>query len=117
MSNVLVIDALAAATPPNHSTVTVLGSRFLTYSDPFAFEFVAFEKVPKSAITVHSSPRNVQGRAYVLRYHPQRLCGAGNMYSFPQLPSKWAPLLEQRKCGLPLFEAEKNINQWAKSLA
>ena len=30
-------------------------------SDPFAFEFVAFEKVPKSAITVHSSPRNVQG--------------------------------------------------------
>ena len=30
VSNVLVIDALAAATPPNHSTVTVLGSRFLT---------------------------------------------------------------------------------------
>ena len=113
VSNVLVIDALAAAAPPNHSTaVTVLrrkpiqDSRLDLTRARFAFEFVTFGKVPKSAIIDYRlslTSKSTHGPS-TRRYHPQRLCGAGNMYTFySNRPGD--PRTE--KCGLPLFERRK----------
>ena len=101
------------AAPPNHSTaVTVLrrkpiqGSRLDLTRARFAFEFVTFGKVPKSAIIDYRlslTSKSTHGPS-TRRYHPQRLCGAGNMYTFySNRPGD--PRTE--KCGLPLFERRK----------
>ena len=114
VSNVLVIDALAAAAPPNHSTAVtnlrrkpIQDARLDLTRARFAFEFVTFGKVPKSAIIDYRFTLLTSKRTHgpsTRRYHPQRLCEAGNMYSFH---SNGPGDPQTEKCGLPLFERRK----------
>ena len=102
------------AAPPNHSTAVtnlrrkpIQDARLDLTRARFAFEFVTFGKVPKSAIiddrfTLFTSKRT-HGPS-TRRYHPQRLCEAGNMYSFH---SNGPGDPQTEKCGLPLFERRK----------
>ena len=115
VSNVLVIDALAAAAPPNHSTVVtnlrrkpIQDARLDLTRARFAFEFVTFGKVPKSAIIDYrlpSSPRNVHTVLRLVDIIP-RGCVRQEMYSFH---SNGPGDSRIEKCGLPLFERRKKL--------